>query len=216
VNVKDHYATLGVDRQAPYEAIKLAWRDQAKRWHPDKFQTEDEKFVAHQRFVDLLEAYTVLIDEIKRAVYDRTLNLEIAAAERYSGYENANAAQDQKEAFDWFQSILDESPGEFAQTTIIFLLMSPIMVMICLFAPLLALGVIVQILRGEMSGGQAVLMIFVTILFFGLAAVLMMILKDLYYRFKRIIRWIGWHRRIGRLFGGVFKRRKPGRTLSVK
>jgi curved DNA-binding protein CbpA len=212
---KDHYAALGVDRNAGYDEIKQAWRKLAKKSHPDTVQSEDEKIAAHHRFVDLLEAYTVLIDAKKRADYDRALSSAASAAQTYSGYENADAARDQKEASDWFQSIMDEAPGEFATTTIVFLAMSPIMAAICLFTPVLALGLIIQLVEGSISWGQTGLMMAVLVFFSFLSVILLGVFKDLYFRLKRIARWMAVRRRIKRTFGSVFKNRKPGRSLRI-
>jgi DnaJ-class molecular chaperone len=119
--MKDYYAILEVKADASYADIKTAWRDKARQWHPDKFLSDDEKLAAHKQFVEILEAYSILIDEKKRAAYDRGLAAGVAGT--YAGYENATPAQDQQEAADWFQRILNETPSEFAQTTILILIM---------------------------------------------------------------------------------------------
>ncbi len=64
---KDYYGTLGVDHDATAEQIKKAYRRQAMKVHPDVAQDED----AADKFKALSEAYEVLSDPNKRAVYDR-------------------------------------------------------------------------------------------------------------------------------------------------
>ncbi len=64
---KDYYGILGVDRDATTEQIKKAYRRQAMKVHPDVAQGED----AAEKFKELSEAYEVLSDTNKRAVYDR-------------------------------------------------------------------------------------------------------------------------------------------------
>jgi len=70
---KDLYAILGVPKDADDDALKKAYRKQAVRFHPDKHATkgEAEKAAAAEKFKDAAEAYEVLSDKDKRAVYDR-------------------------------------------------------------------------------------------------------------------------------------------------
>lgn len=63
----DYYATLGVDRDATAEQIKKAYRRMAMKVHPDVATEPD----AAEKFKALTEAYEVLSDPNKRAVYDR-------------------------------------------------------------------------------------------------------------------------------------------------
>ncbi len=64
---KDYYEILGVGRDADAEAIKKAYRKRAMKVHPDVAQTPD----AAEKFKELNEAYEVLKDPQKRAMYDR-------------------------------------------------------------------------------------------------------------------------------------------------
>lgn len=66
--MNDYYATLGVARDADDTAIKRAFRDQARRLHPDVNRHDPE---AEEKFKELNEAYEVLSDPKRRAVYDR-------------------------------------------------------------------------------------------------------------------------------------------------
>ena len=63
----DYYATLGVPRDSSPDAIKKAFRAQARKLHPDVNKDPS----AEQRFKRLNEAYEVLKDPEKRAKYDR-------------------------------------------------------------------------------------------------------------------------------------------------
>ena len=65
---KDYYAILGVPRDADDAALKRAYRKNAVRWHPDKNKGSAE---AEEKFKQVGEAYDVLSDSNKRAVYDQ-------------------------------------------------------------------------------------------------------------------------------------------------
>ncbi|MCA1686017.1 MAG: DnaJ domain-containing protein [Planctomycetia bacterium] len=64
----DYYETLGVPRDATPEAIKKAYRTLARKHHPD-VNPGDKK--AEAKFKEAQQAYDILSDAEKRAVYDR-------------------------------------------------------------------------------------------------------------------------------------------------
>jgi len=63
----DYYALLGVEPTADADAVTRAFREQAKRSHPDA--TDDA--AAAERFNDVTAAYAVLGDDRTRRDYDR-------------------------------------------------------------------------------------------------------------------------------------------------
>ena len=63
----DYYAVLGVPRDATSEQIKKAYRKLAMKYHPDVADSPD----AVEKFKQIGEAYEVLSDPNKRAVFDR-------------------------------------------------------------------------------------------------------------------------------------------------
>lgn len=65
---RDYYDILGVPRQASPDEIKKAYRQAALKNHPDRNPGD---LAAEERFKEAAEAYGVLIDTEKRAVYDR-------------------------------------------------------------------------------------------------------------------------------------------------
>ena len=63
----DYYGSLEIDREASQDAIRKAYRRLAGQYHPDVNQAPD----AEAKFKAVQEAYDVLKDAQKRAVYDR-------------------------------------------------------------------------------------------------------------------------------------------------
>jgi molecular chaperone DnaJ len=68
VAARDFYAILGVPRNADEAALKKAYRNLARAYHPDR-NPGDKK--AEERFKEISEAYAILSDPDKRAQYDR-------------------------------------------------------------------------------------------------------------------------------------------------
>jgi len=65
---RDYYEVLDVERQASPQEIKKAYRRLAVKFHPDKNPGNAE---AEEAFKEAAEAYGVLGDDEKRAIYDR-------------------------------------------------------------------------------------------------------------------------------------------------
>uniref|UniRef100_A0A5B7BZA3 J domain-containing protein n=1 Tax=Davidia involucrata TaxID=16924 RepID=A0A5B7BZA3_DAVIN len=65
----DYYKILQVDKNAKDEDLKKAYRKLAMKWHPDK--NPNNKKEAEAKFKQISEAYEVLSDPQKRAVYDQ-------------------------------------------------------------------------------------------------------------------------------------------------
>ena len=65
---KDYYKILGLETsKVNIEEIKIAFREQAKKYHPDVNSGK----AAEERFKDINEAYRVLSDNHSRRKYDR-------------------------------------------------------------------------------------------------------------------------------------------------
>jgi len=65
---RDYYEVLGVDKGADEASIKKAYRQLAKKYHPDMNPGDTE---AEKRFKEASEAYAVLSDPEKKAQYDQ-------------------------------------------------------------------------------------------------------------------------------------------------
>lgn len=64
---RDYYEVLGISRNASKDDIKAAFRNLARKYHPDVNNDPD----AEENFKEINEAYGVLSDVDKRAAYDR-------------------------------------------------------------------------------------------------------------------------------------------------
>jgi len=70
VQFKDYYETLGVSRTASADDIRKAFRNLARKHHPDMVKAK-EKAAAETKFKEINEAYEVLGDADKRTRYDQ-------------------------------------------------------------------------------------------------------------------------------------------------
>ena len=64
---RDYYEVLGVEKNADDSAIKKAYRQLAKKYHPDANPGDE---TAAAKFREASEAYAVLSDPDKRKAYD--------------------------------------------------------------------------------------------------------------------------------------------------
>ncbi|RWV95661.1 hypothetical protein GW17_00041697 [Ensete ventricosum] len=71
-----YYSLLGIHRNASASDIRAAYRRLALKWHPDRWAKEPAAAAAGEakrRFQRIQEAYSVLSDKGKRAMYDAGL-----------------------------------------------------------------------------------------------------------------------------------------------
>ncbi len=85
---KDYYSILGISEDADNDAIKKAYRKLAKEYHPDT-KPEKEKKEAEEKFKEINEAFSVLIDEQKREQYDYSrLHPDMDFNPHFGGFNN--------------------------------------------------------------------------------------------------------------------------------
>ncbi|KAK1778892.1 hypothetical protein QBC45DRAFT_412747 [Copromyces sp. CBS 386.78] len=68
LGIEDYYKVLGINKQASDKQIKSAYRQLSKKYHPDKNPGDS---TAHDKFVEVSEAYEALIDPESRKIYDQ-------------------------------------------------------------------------------------------------------------------------------------------------
>ena len=72
---KDYYKILGFEtNRVSIEEIKIAFREQAKKYHPD---LNEGSGIAEERFKDINEAYRKLSNPASKRKYDRSWNSNI-------------------------------------------------------------------------------------------------------------------------------------------
>lgn len=84
---KDYYSILGVSRKESTKGIRDAFRNLAKKYHPDK---AGEKECA--RFRNMVEAYETLSDPKRRRHYDEELEEERAREDKERTWYNSKGA----------------------------------------------------------------------------------------------------------------------------
>jgi len=96
---RDYYEILSVERNASGDVIKRAYRKLAVKFHPDKNPDDPH---AEEKFKELGEAYDVLMDEQKRAAYDRYGHAAFAQGGRGGGFHDP---------FDIFREVFSGAGG---------------------------------------------------------------------------------------------------------
>lgn len=77
---KDYYKILAINNsKASVEEVKQAYREQAKKYHPDINTTSAS---AEERFKDISEAYKVLSNPTSRKKYDRMWNTHVGKKQK--------------------------------------------------------------------------------------------------------------------------------------
>ena len=107
---KDYYKTLGVDRNATKEEIKKAYRNLAKKHHPDLNKSPG----ATEKFKEINEAAAALGDDKKREAYDRYGSTSEGFTAGEGGYGFTDFSKFSEFGFD-FDDIFDRFFGSGGQ-----------------------------------------------------------------------------------------------------
>lgn len=59
--MKDAYETLGLHKTATDEEIRTAYRQLARRWHPDRFPAGPERMWAEEKMAEINEAHRAVL-----------------------------------------------------------------------------------------------------------------------------------------------------------
>jgi molecular chaperone DnaJ len=100
----DYYQLLDVSRDADTEEIKKAYRQKALKYHPDRNKGSKE---AEERFKEVTQAYEVLRDADKRAVYDRYGEQGLKGRGAPAGFEFGDAIEVFMRDFGGFSGLED-------------------------------------------------------------------------------------------------------------
>ena len=70
--MRNYYDILNIEKNASQETIKKAYKISALKFHPDK----NKESTAHEKFIEINQAYEVLKNEETRKKYDIEINLD--------------------------------------------------------------------------------------------------------------------------------------------
>ena len=106
---KDYYQTLGVEKTASQDEIKKAFRQLARKYHPDA--NPENKAQAEEKFKEISEAYEVLSDENKRKMYDQTGSVDFGSGRSDFTWQDFSHQGDFSDLRDIFDRIFGGGSG---------------------------------------------------------------------------------------------------------
>lgn len=109
----DYYQTLGVSRSASDAEIKSAFRQKARKLHPDVNKAPDAK----ERFQEVSRAYEILSDSSLRQRYDQFGEAGVKGGATSQGQGFADFGQDFGSFSDIFDTFFGGQPGGTGQRT---------------------------------------------------------------------------------------------------
>jgi len=114
--IPNYYQRLGLGKSATKEEIKKAYRKYALEYHPDRNKNAD----AHQKFIEINEAYLILNDEEARVKYDREYDFyfQPKAAESNKSYqwkEDTYAQESKEREYEYKSTFSDEDLNNWAK-----------------------------------------------------------------------------------------------------
>lgn len=88
-NFKDPYQILGISPTASDDEVKAAYRDLAKKYHPDNYADNPLSELAQEKMQEINEAYDTIIRTRKQGGASGNSYTSYGAGNRYSGYGNS-------------------------------------------------------------------------------------------------------------------------------
>jgi hypothetical protein len=111
-----YYEILGIDKNTSIDEINRAFRDLAKKYHPDLNKEENAK----SKFISIYEAYSILKDPVKRATYDNEINYEYNFQKTYQYSTQDKTQQNNYNTYSnyekWKESAKKEG-GKYSETS---------------------------------------------------------------------------------------------------
>lgn len=86
----NYYEVLEVSEKASKEVIEKAYKALAKKYHPDL--NHDNKKEAESKMKEINEAFAILMDENKRATFDRVLERKRQIEQKKQSYSNQSTS----------------------------------------------------------------------------------------------------------------------------
>ncbi|MCE1248977.1 MAG: DnaJ domain-containing protein [Firmicutes bacterium] len=113
---QDYYRLLGVKPLSKKEEIKRAYKEKAKKYHPDL--NPDKREYAEEKMKELTEAYDVLVDSENRMEYDNSkmFALKIPSQLRRSSAENTYTSEISKPKQSFFDKLKNIFSGKKENT----------------------------------------------------------------------------------------------------
>lgn len=121
---KNYYILLGVNKDASYDDLKIAYRNLAKKYHPDK---NPGNKAAEELFKEIQQAYNTLSDPEKRKAYDLKLaygtptgfGTQPRTQQQYSGnaYQYAQQQAQQRKQQQSFYNNIRQQPKKHARSS---------------------------------------------------------------------------------------------------
>lgn len=95
----NYYKVLNINHKATTSEVKKAYRKLAMKYHPDS----NSGYASVAQFLNVHEAYTILINDNKRKIYDQLLNNEAS----YISHINNPKTKDNESASDYSKKSKD-------------------------------------------------------------------------------------------------------------